>query len=377
MTMEGVAASPSVSGRLGKRTEIIVLLSILGSGMILRILGVTFIASPLESDYLGYWTIARNLYAGQGLTGADGQPTAILNVGYPLFLLAVFKVLGPSVAAVKIANVALGISSIALLYFTARRMFGVWQAAALGSLLLAVYFEAIVYTAYVAKENLMVFLVMLQLFLVASRGRWRDGSAVLFGCATGGMALVGNAGLVLLPALLLQLAFSIGRLGAILRYVGIGALFTALTITPILLHNNRVFGAYVLNNNGGFNLYIGNNPNASPYFQSIIETPIGPQWPKMLATLGEHGVDTALRDLALAHIAQYPAETLRLALRKAAAFWSPPTHAGKYREAAATRLARLGWLIEFYVICALFLVSYARWRTDGRTLLVLTLMVLA
>src|SRR6476646_8166014 len=125
------------------RTEILTLVGILAIGALLRIACAIMLTSPLEADYLGYWTIANNLYDGRGLAGPDGLPTAYLNVGYSLFLGGVFAVLGPSIAVVKATNIALGVVSIFFVYLTTRRMFGSVSVAAFAALLLAVYLEAV------------------------------------------------------------------------------------------------------------------------------------------------------------------------------------------------------------------------------------------
>jgi len=318
------------------------------------------VPSPLESDYLGYWTLANNLYAGHGLTGDDGQPTAFLNLGYPVFLSGVFTVLGPTVAAVKTANVLLGAAAVLLMYLATRRMFGFWPIAALAAGLLACYLEAIVYAAYAAKENLMVFLLAAQLALAAAAqnsGGWRHLNSVLFGVATGCMAVVGNAGLALLPGFLLRIFFVAGTTARAVRYLAFAAAAGGLVIAPVLWRNHQVFDAYVLNNNEGFNLYIGNNPRATPYFESISMTPIGDQWQSRRAQLGEHGVNVMLRDIALQYMLHNPEATLQLAFRKAVAFWWPPVHSGKNQEGTVELFMRYVWLIQFCLIGGLFLLS--------------------
>lgn len=359
------------------RAEWITLAAILGLGALLRIACAVAVPSPLESDYLEYWVMANNLHAGRGLAGADGQPTAFFSPGYPLFLTGAFTAFGPTIAAVKGANAALGVASILLTYLATRRLFGSWTVAALAALMLAVYAEAIVYTAYVAKENLMVFLVTAQLALAVTQvgSRPQYVSAILFGIATGCMAMVGNAGLVLVPALVICI-YAANRSGAkTMRYLALAALTGGLVVAPLLQRNHEVFGSYTLNNNGGFNLYIGNNPSAGPYFTSIADTPIGGEWHQLRATLGERGADVTLRGLAIQHIMQNPGATLGLALHKAAVFWTPPWHAGKYQQGTAETLMRLAWLVEFCVIVALFLASAARLRALGWRLGVLWLLM--
>lgn len=359
------------------RTELASLASIAGIGLLLRLIAAALLPSPLESDYLGYWTMATNLYGGRGLSGDDGQPTAFLNVGYPVFLCAVFNLLGPTISAVKAANVVLGVVTIVLVHVAARQMFGSRQVAVLASLLVATYFEAVAYTSYAAKENLVNVLVMAQLALVTRQIGQRPWvpSAALFGLLTGCIAAVGNAGLSLLPGMVLQVARATRR-GAFVGYLLVAALLAGAAVAPLLYRNNEVFGAYVLNNNGGFNLYIGNNPNSIPYFQSITETPLAGEWKELRARLGEHGTDVFLRQLAIQHIIGHPGDTLLLALRKGVAFWEPPTHTGRGGNNSAVETAvRFVWLVEFCAICGLALLTVLRWRIHWRPLVVLAVLV--
>ena len=97
------------------RRELTILVAIVALGAALRIGVAILIPSVLESDYLEYWTLANNLHDGHGLIGREGYPTAFLNLGYPLFLAGIFAVLGASIAAVKAANIVLGVASLVLL----------------------------------------------------------------------------------------------------------------------------------------------------------------------------------------------------------------------------------------------------------------------
>lgn len=344
--------------------------AILMLGALLRTACVIGMPSPLVSDYLDYWTLATNLHAGHGLANAEGKLTAFMSLGYPIFLAAVFSVVGPSVAAVKAANVLLGVVSIFLLFSLARRLFGSLFVAAVAALLLAVYAEAIVYAAYVAKENLLMPLMIGLLWITAdrsvSRSTWIN--PVAFGMVGGAIAMVGNAALALMPAAVFLIWLRQRSPGRTLRYLLIAAAAGALTVAPLLVRNYTVFDAWVLNNNGGFNLYVGNNPEATPYFISITETPIAPRWEELRKELGEHGVNVLLRRLAVAHMIEDPGQTAVLMLRKALAFWDPPMHAGAGDEGTMARLVRIAWLVQFLATGGLCLASLTLLKRYPRSL---------
>jgi len=375
--VEGLGMLGTNDGRFRKR-DAGLLLTILLLAIMVRTLASAMLPTPLESDYLGYWQIANNLHSGLGLVGADGTPTAFLSPGYPIFLGQVFEVLGPTIATVKAANIFLGATSVAFLYASALRLFGSRLVAALAAMIFATYSESIVYTAYVAKENLMIFLICTQLFFVVTarpHDSWRFANAVLFGMATGCLAVVGNAALALLPGFAFYVLCKDGQIIVTCKYFFIAFVFAMLAMWPMLEHNHQAFGHYVLNNNGGYNLYIGNNPNATPFFESIADTPLGPQWQILHQELGEYGVDQLLRKKAIDYITENPTKTLILAARKALAFWTPPIHEGKYSSSAGEKIVRVVWLGQFLLICLMFLVASSRFRTYPDQIITLWLLV--
>ncbi|WP_137180292.1 hypothetical protein [Roseomonas sp. AR75] len=353
--------------------------TLLGVAALLRAFAVLLIPSPLESDYLGYWAIANNLADGRGLANLAGEPTAFLSLGYPILLGAVLSFTGPEIAAAKALNLLLGLGAILLLHLAARALFRSIAAALCATALFAVYLEPVVYTAYVAKENLMIPLILVLVALASHAGG--RGAAVpawnplLFGVAAGWLAMTGNAALALLPGLVLVILFATGSARATAGYLCVAALVAALTTAPLMWRNLNTFGGYALNNNGGFNLYIGNNPAATPYFQSIAETPMGAGWHALRMREGERGADRRLGAMALRHILDNPGATTALAVRKAIAFWEPPTHTGRNQTSRAEQLVRLAWLAQYVALCALAVASLAQWRRQGRALAALMVML--
>lgn len=375
-----VFGSVSFVTPMDRRTEIAAMATVLMLAALLRFACVLVLPTPLESDYLGYWVMASNLAESRGLSLEDGRPTAWLSVGYPILLAGVFWLFGPSIAAVKALNLLLGVASVLLLYLTARTMFRSVAIAVLGALLLAVCLDVVVYTAYVAKENLMIFLLLVQLALAThanGSAAWRIGGAILFGVATGGVALTGNAALALLPAFALLIFFGMRSPLRTVGYFVVAGLVTVLVIAPIVWRNHVTFGTFGVNNNSGFNLYIGNNPTATPYFEDITTTPIGPRWRALITEHGEGGASRILGELARRHISANPEETFRLALRKAVAFWEPPLHSGKYEEGNKERFVRTLWLVQYLLYCLLALLSLTALKRHGRAIVMMLLMAAA
>jgi 4-amino-4-deoxy-L-arabinose transferase-like glycosyltransferase len=335
-------------------------------GLALRAAAIAGLDHVPESDELAYISMARNLLAGHGVVDAMGNH-AMYNVGYPLFVLApVFSMFGESVVAARVANMALGGVAIVLCHRIASEV----GAGRLGRLaaaaLWAVYLPASVYGVYLLKENLMTPLMLGMVWCALRLARQPSARvACLCGVLLGLLAVSGNTALSLVAvaacALALAPATSPRRIG-----LGLAAALIAATVAaPWLIRNLHVLGAPVLNTNGGFNLYLGNNPAATGLFVSIADTPRGPTWEALRKT-GELQASETLRQEAVAWARAHPAEFVGLTLRKAAYFWTPPLHAGKGESSAIERLVRLLWAVQFIALAAAALGSALIGRLRNR-----------
>lgn len=98
------------------RSEWVLLSLILLAGLGLRALTVVVLRFDPEGDYLAYQTMALNLLEGRGIVDQFGNH-AMMNVGYPLFVLArVFALSDNSLLAAQLANAVLGVASTVLCY---------------------------------------------------------------------------------------------------------------------------------------------------------------------------------------------------------------------------------------------------------------------
>ena len=326
-------------------------------GMALRLLALVGFQHTPESDELAYQSMALGLVHGQAMVDNMGN-YAMYNVGYPLFVLApAWAVFGESVWVARLANLALGGLSIVLCYTLAKEA----GAARLGRLAApaawALYLPASVYGVYLAKENLVIPLV-LGLLCCALRLLHKPNWSPALGCGLllGLLALSGNAALSLAAAVLLALAWSALALPRKCAWGLAMVLLAVLVTAPWLERNARLLGAPVLNTNGGFNFYTGNNPAATGWYMSIAETPRGASW-NSLRKLGEVQASEVLKREAMDWIAQHPAAFLSLAASKGMYFWMPPWHAGKGPGSGIETLVRVLWSLQYGVLAALAVAS--------------------
>jgi 4-amino-4-deoxy-L-arabinose transferase-like glycosyltransferase len=328
------------------------LLAIVAIGLALRFAAIATFSHAPESDELGYQSMAVNLLRGNGIVDGLGN-RAMMNVGYPLFVLApVFAFFGENLYAVRAVNAVLGGVAIALCYAIAKEAGAGKAGRLLAAGMWALYLPSSVYTVYLLKENLLTPL-MLGTIWFALRLAGKPSYLYALGCGSlfGLLALTGNAALVLAAPAAFALVLGSGTLGRRWRLALLICVSSMLVAGPWVARNMHVLGAPVLNTNGGFNLYLGNNPAATGMFVSIATTPRGDSWEE-LRKLGEVRASEILRDEAVGWIRGHPSEFVALALKKAVYFWTPPFHEGKGQPSRGETTIRALWAVQYLVIAA-------------------------
>ena len=279
---------------------------------------------PVESDGEAYLLMAEAMANGWSPTDQHGQ-IAFYSIGYPLVLVPFVALFGASIGTVVFANAVLTALSGVFVFSLARSLGFKPGFAVLAVMLFACWIPGAWNGAQAAKENLSTPLLLLLLWasvrIAQGGGRhWlvAAGSAYGFGLLTGGSTLL----LALVP--LGALVFDRGRgRGNKVHSVAVVAASAAACVLPWLIATTMMLGTPVLNTNGGFNLYLGNNPAATGRFVSIHETPAGPDWSDLRKNLGEVGASNELANRAKAHILEHPLDTARLGAKKLALFWAP------------------------------------------------------
>lgn len=345
---------------------------VLVAGICLRAVAIAGFSHVPESDELAYQSMALNLVNGNGIL--ENGNRAFYNAGYPLFVLApIFYFFGENLLAVRVANLLIGSVSIVLCYFVAKEAGAGKMGRILAAMVWALYLPTGIYGVYLAKENLMVPLMLGVMwcclrFLTVPSVKVAVGCGAIFGL----LALTGNAALSLAGVFLVALAAAPGTTKQ--RLIALcGVLGTALIVSsPWALRNFQVIGAPVLNTNGGFNLYLGNNPAATGNFVSIADTPLGSTWHDLRKKSGELEAAETLKREAIAWIKDHPREFLVLAFKKGTLFWTPPFHEGKGRNTSSTEsFVRVVWLLQFIVVAAAAVGSLLVLDLKNRKLLLL------
>ena len=356
-----------------RRRTVFGLALLLALSLLLRLFCVIAFPSEPHGDFFAYLTMARNLYAGVGLVDNYGG-LAFFNSGYPFLIYGLFCLFGDNLSVILIANALLGTVSILLIYVIGWQFFGSRPIAFISATCWALYFPNLIYTTFVAKENLMIPLLLMQIVLTLKIKQGRNPlltSAVL-GVMVAYEAMVGSAALAVVPVLVVSLLHGSNARKALPSIAVIAGCFV-LALSPWLYRNYTVFGEVLLNTNGGFNFYLGNNPNATGWYIGIEQTPVGSQnWNRLRQELGEHEAAIYLKSLAFAHIRAHPWESLQLAVKKFVYFWAPPPHLGTGINPTLTeRLAHKVWFAQYLLLCFLALAPIARLPWEKRSLIVI------
>lgn len=353
------------------------LFATIGLAVLLRITAVTYLDIKPTSDAYAYMQMATSMLNTGTMDDGDGN-VAFYSAGYPLFLVPFFAAFQATPEVAQFVNIALGIGTVFLIYLCSAAILPNRRWAVLPALIWATYPPALLYTEYVLKENFLIPLLLLQTYLLMGypKSTRKHLRAFAIGLIFGVEMLVGAA--VLFTGALIALVVtgfynkSWDLRSSSWRAVLFCGLGFALAITPWLAYTHAKLGQAVLNTNGGFNLYLGNNPEATGYFVGIQETPMAPSWHAMKKEKGEIGSTAVLKRLAIEHMLANPGQTIALSFKKLAYFWWPPLHEGKYgNQSTMETMMRLAWLIYYLVIMGFALIPLIGLRGPNRCPLLL------
>ena len=289
-----------------------------------------------RDDAAQYQRTAQNFLNGRGLI--VNQDLKAYRTPLPgLYIAAIYAVSGPSVRAVQIANVFLGVFTVWLVYDLVRHSFGIiparWSA-----LFVSLYPLLLFYTSRLLSETLVILLLALALWLV-----WllRNGPALWFapvGVVLGLAALTRQTAFPI--AVVIMLWTLVGRQAAGWRHRLSPALviltFVGLTLTPWIVRNYLVLGKFVpFTSQAGLSLWIANNPLADGTGGGGKSGRGGkvPLIPEVEA-LPEAEVGAAYQKLAVQFIRENPLRFAQLALHRLQYFWHLGYHGEGYAEIA-------------------------------------------
>lgn len=311
-------------------------------------------------DAAQYQSTAQNFLKGRGLI--VNEDLKAYRTPLPgLYIAGIYAVFGPSVRAVQIANVLLGVFTVWLVYDLVRRSFGIvparWSA-----LCVSLYPLLVFYTGTLLSETLGILLLALALWLV-----WllRNKPATWFapvGVVLGLAALTRQTALAI--AVVMGLWTLVGRQATGWWRQASPALiiltFLGLTLTPWTVRNYFVVGKFVpLTSQGGSSLWLANNPLAdgSGVGDNVLRIP-------EVEALPEAERGAAYQQLAVQFIREDPLRFAQLALRRLQYFW----HLGYHGEGRA----EIAFLVIYLPMLGLAAIGIWRgWQLNRHAVLLL------
>ena len=322
-------------------------------------LAQTPLAGSLTEDARMYWNWAGFLMH----SGPVGRNPFFLGPLYPYVLWPIRAVFGSSIQALLVIQAIAGAAAVVVLADAARRLTRPSIAVAIGALA-ALYEMSVFFDGLVLMESLLFLLESLLLWGIVARP-WPSPRATVYLAVGILIALLAEGrsiySLMLVPAAWL-LVRAPGAPGGASRSAAFGRAATLglgflLVAGPVAVRNRAVSGEWIpFTYNLGYNLYVGNNPEATGGSVAVTGGLIGASLPS-----GEDGgteadgrADLAARkglqltaagssrywaDQARRHAAAHPLRTLQLVLRKVAMLWNAREfpqieNADEYRELA-------------------------------------------
>ncbi|HUT53651.1 MAG TPA: glycosyltransferase family 39 protein [bacterium] len=278
------AVRPAVAGTpWGPQQTWMVFILILAFSVLL---GVIAVAQFRESPFFNLPIIDEESYVNWAdqIAGGDviGKTIFYQDPLYPYFLAFLFTVFGKSFLMVRLCQVALGAMSVALVFWTARKLLGDVPAL-LAAAIVAGYGAMYFFELQLEKGVLIIFLSALSCALgvaAADRPRspWRFAAV---GVSIGLLTLLRGNFIPMIPFIVLwaaaipwKSALSQRLLRAGLLSAGIG-----LIILPVSIRNYVVGGEFVMTTSqGGANFFIGNNERANGRYVTLPFVRANPQF---------------------------------------------------------------------------------------------------
>ena len=284
-----------------------------------------------------YTDLARNIAAGKGYIGSGffrimTAPSAFLQPVYAYLMagvIFVFNSLSWAFFVLRLMQIFMLLVLCVVVYRIARQLYGELSAQ-VSALLLALYWPLISLTGFVWDTMLFCLLVALIVHLALSYSNRSYKEAAWLGLVLGVTTLTNS---VILAFAVLLFVYWLAKYRSEVSKVAVIILVMIAVILPWSARNSLVFHSFVpLRTGFWFNLYLGNNPDATgtiylrhqgfipKNFDEGITFHFAPL-SRDIAYLNEHELDQYLRPKAIAFILSDLPRWLDLTARKFYYFW--------------------------------------------------------
>jgi hypothetical protein len=292
-----------------------------GAAAVPRILYLLLFDPHFEGQY---WALSDSLVR-TGTFTIDEVPITDFEPLYPTFLAIARLLVGPSVVAVQLVQIACASLGAVLLFQLTSTLTGSRRPALIAALLFAANPLLIRHASSLTDSSLTT--VLLVGFAAASAARYGTRGAVLPAVWLG-LAVLSR--MTVLPIVILMAAIHTWR-GQV-RDAAVVAVIVALMVVPWMVRNHRANGAW-WPTRSGLNLYIGNSPYTAallPDHDLDLLEPVAYDQasvarPDLSPDSAEYAsqIDTYLSTVSIAHMIESPVATVTQKLENMLFFVSP------------------------------------------------------
>lgn len=245
--------------------------------LVIRIWWLAQVDTQPVTDFAWYLDRAAALARGEGYS-VDHVRTAYWPVGYPFFLSLFVRIFGPELWVAKAVNTLLTSAIAAATYGTAWKLGAGKGVATAAGLLAAVSPPLVAYSGIIASEPLYTLLAMLAVLAGLAAASHTKNWA--WAGMWAGLATHVRPQAVLVPFILAAAThrFESGkRKTSFWKVLLTVAIAGALTLLPWFVRNLNLYGKPVfVSTNGGDNLWIGSNPEATGRYMTPPGVPAEP-----------------------------------------------------------------------------------------------------
>jgi 4-amino-4-deoxy-L-arabinose transferase-like glycosyltransferase len=348
------------------------LIAILISAVVVRVpiagyMGDRVTVLPGIQDQVSYDALARSLIAGRGYSFTEhwypftlaNTPTAHWSFIYPLYLAAVYALMGFHPLAARLVQATVGGALICFLVYLIGRRVANEPTGLIGAFLAAVYGYFVYYSAALMTETFFIVFVLLALYLSLeinerpTLARW-----VWLGLAFGLAGLLRQTILLFLPVLMLWLVWELRKEVVRWWHFAVPIVTVACLIVPWSVRNYLVYHQFLLlNSNAGYALFASNNPNlGTDWRNDEVVVPI----PEEMYGLNEAQLDQALARKGMEFILADPKRYASLTLSKL------PEYFRFWPSSQSAPISNLNRVLSFGLYLPFMLLglglSVSRWR---------------
>jgi hypothetical protein len=347
---------------------------ILLTGLVIRVLFIAIHVRPLISDEREYDQLAYNL-ATHASYSYDVVPTAYRPIGYPAIVGSVYFLAGHHPQFIKYLQAAADVTTAFFLFLLLAGYPARVRVIAAGIWVLFV--PGVLFTNFLLSETFFTLVLVITAFLLTRKSPDTIGT-ILAGIFCGVLILMKPGVVLFLAAVLLVLP----RLHRSYWNMYPALIAFLLVVVPWGARNYSVFGTASLSSNGGINLLIGNNPDATGAYSMKFDSTV------LQTARGEFESDQKAFRLASHYITEHPGRFLVNGARKLARLfeteggllvWTfhPNPEDTSTRYAAKYRSIGLAWMlvtnIPYFLVILLGILGFLSADKDALWWLVASL----